>query len=149
LIDPFKPGGERLPVSRRWFGVPLLFTVAVSAIGFSLYFSLGLVADRGLGLTPLIFLGVGFVFLLNAMTYIEGEALIPERGGSASFARAAFRNELVSFIAGWAILIDYVIVIALAAISVPHYLTPIWSPRSGPGSPMPAGRSSPPRSLSR
>jgi APA family basic amino acid/polyamine antiporter len=61
------------------------------------------------------------------MTYIEGEALIPERGGSASFARAAFRNELVSFIAGWAILIDYVIVIALAAISVPHYLTPIWS----------------------
>ena len=57
--------------------MPLLFAVAVSAVGFSLYFSLGLVADRGLGLTPLIFLGVGFVFLLNAMTYIEGEALIP------------------------------------------------------------------------
>ena len=33
----------------------------------------------------------------------------------------------MSFIAGWAILIDYVIVIALAAISVPHYLTPIWA----------------------
>jgi basic amino acid/polyamine antiporter, APA family len=127
LIDPFKVGGERSPIGRRWLGVPLLFTVAVSAIGFSLYFSLGLVADRGLGLTPLIFLGVGLVFLLNAMTYIEGEALIPERGGSASFARAAFQNELVSFIAGWAILIDYVIVIALAAISVPHYLTPIFS----------------------
>ena len=47
-----------------------------------------------------------------------------ERGGSATFARHAF-NELVSFIAGWAILIDYMIVIALAAISVPHYLTPI------------------------
>src|SRR5262249_24994568 len=30
-------------------------------------------------------------------------------------------------IAGWAILIDYLIVIALAAISVPHYLEPIWS----------------------
>ena len=86
-----------------------------------------MVADRGLGLTPLIFLGVGFVFLLNAMTYVEGEAMLPERGGSASFARAAFQNELVSFIAGWAILIDYVIVIALAAISVPHYLTPICS----------------------
>jgi basic amino acid/polyamine antiporter, APA family len=127
LIDPFRSGGERSPVSRRWFGVPLLFAVAISAIGFSLYFSLGLVADRGLGLTPLIFLGVGVVFLLNAMTYIEGEALIPERGGSASFARAAFRNELISFVAGWAILIDYMIVIALAAISVPHYLTPIWS----------------------
>ena len=107
-------------------GVPLLFAVAYSAVGFSLYFSLGLVADRGLGLTPLIFLGVGIVFVLNTMTYVEGEAMVPERGGSATFARHAF-NELVSFIAGWAILIDYVIVIALAALSVPHYLTPIWS----------------------
>ncbi len=53
--------------------------------------------------------------------------MVPERGGSATFARYAFRNELVSFIAGWAILIDYVIVIGLAALSVPHYLTPIWS----------------------
>ena len=53
--------------------------------------------------------------------------MLPERGGSATFARYAFRNELVSFIAGWAILIDYVIVIGLAALSVPHYLTPIWS----------------------
>ena len=47
-----------------------------------------------------------------------------ERGGSSMFARHAF-NELVSFIAGWAILIDYLIVIAAAAVSVPHYLTPI------------------------
>ena len=47
----------------------------------------------------------------------------------------------MSFIAGWAILIDYVIVIALAAISVPHYLTPIWS-----GFTEPAARSSRPGS---
>ncbi len=127
MIDP--PGSEREEsrLTTRWLGVPLLFAVGYSAVGFSLYFSLGLVADRGLGLTPLIFLGVGLVFLLNAMTYVEGEAMLPERGGSATFARAAFDNELVSFIAGWAILIDYMIVIALAAISVPHYLTPIWS----------------------
>jgi APA family basic amino acid/polyamine antiporter len=127
LSGPLGSLGERSPLSRRFLGVPLLFAVAYSAVGFSLYFSLGLVADRGLGLTPLIFLAVGLVFLLNAMTYIEGEAMLPERGGTATFARAAFRNELVSFVAGWAILIDYMIVIALAAISVPHYLTPIWS----------------------
>ena len=48
-----------------------------------------------------------------------------ERGGSSTFARHAF-NELIGFIAGWAILIDYLIVIALAAISVPT----TWS-RSG------------------
>ncbi len=126
MIDPFK-AGDRSPLTSRWLGVPLLFAVAYSAVGFSLYFALGLVAERGLGLTPLIFLGVGLVFILNTLTYVEGEAMVPERGGSATFARHAFNNELVSFIAGWAILIDYVIVIALAALSVPHYLTPIWS----------------------
>jgi APA family basic amino acid/polyamine antiporter len=107
-------------------GVPWLFAVSYSAIGFSIFFSIGLVADRGLALTPLIFLGVGVIFMLNAMTYIEGAAMFPERGGSSMFARHAF-NELIAFIAGWAILIDYLIVIALAAISVPHYLTPISS----------------------
>lgn len=127
MIDPFRSRGERSPLVSRAVGVPLLFAVAFSAIGFSLYFSLGLVADRGLGLTPVVFLGVGLIFLLNTLTYVEGEAMVPERGGSATFARYAFKNELVSFIAGWAILIDYMIVIALAAISVPHYLTPIWS----------------------
>ena len=121
-----RAGGAGSALQRRVLGVPLLFAVSYSAVGFSLYFALGLVADRGLGLTPLIFLGVGIVFLLNTLTYVEGEAMLRERGGSASFARHAF-NEFVSFIAGWAILIDYVIVIALAAISVPHYLTPISS----------------------
>jgi APA family basic amino acid/polyamine antiporter len=55
-----------------------------------------------------------------------------ERGGSSTFARHAF-NELVAFIAGWAILIDYLIVIALAALSVPHYLAPVSSDFSLPG----------------
>jgi len=133
VIDPFRSGDGRSPFVARWFGAPLLFAVAISAVGFSLYFSLGLVAERGLGLTPLVLLGVGVVFLLNALTYIEGEGMLPERGGSATFARYAFRNELISFIAGWAILIDYVIVVGLAALSVPHYLTPIWSGFADPG----------------
>jgi APA family basic amino acid/polyamine antiporter len=114
------PGG----VTRRYLGVPWLFAVVWSAVGLSIYFALGLVADRGLGLTPLIFLAAGLLFVLTALTYVEASAMYVERGGSATFARYAF-NELVSFVAGWAILIDYIIVIALAAISVPHYLSPI------------------------
>ena len=41
----------------------------------------------------------------------------PERGGASSIARYAF-NELWSFIAGWAILLDYLIVTALAALLI-------------------------------
>ena len=109
---------------RRLLGVPFLVTVAGSSVGFSIYFSLGVVADRGLGLTPLVFLVVGLLFAITTMSYVEGGAMFLERGGSSTFARHAF-NELVSFIAGWAILIDYLIVIAAAAISAPHYLSPI------------------------
>ncbi len=111
---------------RRLLGVPFLYTAAASAVGFSVYFSIGVVADYGLGLTPLIFLAAGLMFALTTLTYVEGGAMFRERGGSSMFARHAF-NELVSFIAGWAILIDYAIVIAAAAITVPHYLTPISS----------------------
>lgn len=109
---------------RRVLGVPWLFAVGYSAVGFSLYFAIGVVADRGLGLTPLIFLAVGVLFVLTTLTYTEGSVMFRERGGSTTMARYAF-NELVSFVAGWAILIDYMVVIALAAISVPHYLSPI------------------------
>jgi basic amino acid/polyamine antiporter, APA family len=109
---------------RRLFGIPWLFAVGYLAVGFSLYFSLGIVAERGLGLTPLIFLGAGILFVLTTFTYTEGGAMYLEGGGSNTFARHAF-NELVSFVAGWAVLIDYIIIVAIAAITVPHYLTPL------------------------
>ena len=120
------------PLLNRGLGVPGLFAAVYSAVGFSIYFSLGVVADRGLGLTPLIFLAAGLLFVLTTLSYVEGGAMIRERGGSSSFARHAF-NELIAFIAGWAILIDYLIVAALAAISVPHYLEPISHDLSEPG----------------
>jgi APA family basic amino acid/polyamine antiporter len=120
------PHAARKGKLRRGLGVPWLFAAAYSAVGFSIYFSLGVVAERGLGLTPLIFLVAGLLFGLTTLSYVEGGAMFRERGGSSAFARHAF-NELVAFIAAWAILLDYLIVIALAAISVPHYLVPIWS----------------------
>ena len=128
--------GERAPhpkpLIERGLGVPGLFVAVYSAVGFSIYFALGVVADRGLGLTPLIFLAAGLLFVLTTLSYVEGGAMIRERGGSSSFARHAF-NELVAFVAGWAILIDYLIVAALAAISVPHYLEPISGDLADPG----------------
>ena len=128
--QPSKPRLE--PLLQRATGVPGLFVAVYSAVGFSIYFALGVVADRGLGLTPLIFLAAGLLFVVTTLSYVEGGAMLRERGGSSSFARHAF-NELIAFIAGWAILIDYLIVAALAALSVPHYLEPITPDLSEPG----------------
>ena len=51
----------------------------------------------------------------------------PEAGGSSSFARHAF-NELVSFGAAWAQMLNYIITVAISAFFVPHYLSIFWAP---------------------
>jgi APA family basic amino acid/polyamine antiporter len=107
---------------RRSVGVPGLFATAYGNVGSSIYYALGLVAAHALGLTPLVFVFAGGLFALTAKTYAEGAAMYPEAGGSSSFARHAF-NELVSFFAGWALSLDYILTIAISAFFVPHYLS--------------------------
>jgi APA family basic amino acid/polyamine antiporter len=118
---------------RRSVGVPGLFATAYGNVGSSIYYALGLVALHALGLTPLVFMVAGVLFALTAKTYAEGASLYPEAGGSSSFARHAF-NEVASFVAGWALTLDYIITIAISAFFVPHYLGAFWSPLThGPG----------------
>ncbi|HTZ63730.1 MAG TPA: APC family permease [Solirubrobacteraceae bacterium] len=107
---------------RRTVGVPGLFATAYGNVGSSIYYALGLVAAHALGLTPLVFVFAGGLFALTAKTYAEGAAMFPEAGGSSSFARHAF-NEVVSFFAGWALSLDYILTIAISAFFVPHYLS--------------------------
>jgi APA family basic amino acid/polyamine antiporter len=106
---------------RRSVGVPGLFATAYGNVGSSIYYALGLVAAHALGLTPLVFMFAGGLFVLTAKTYAEGAAMFPEAGGSSSFARHAF-DDVVSFFAGWALSLDYIITIAISAFFVPHYL---------------------------
>ncbi len=114
-------------IARRSIGSPILFTIVYSSLASAIYFSLGVIAGHALGLTPLVFLIAAMLFGLTAMTYVEGASLHQDRAGSTVFARYAF-NELVSFIAGWAILLDYVILIAVTAFSATQYLKTFWSP---------------------
>jgi basic amino acid/polyamine antiporter, APA family len=107
---------------RRSVGVPGLFATAYGNVGSSIYYALGLVAAHALGLTPLVFVLAGGLFALTAKTYAEGAAMFPEAGGSSSFARHAF-NDVVSFFAGWALSLDYILTIAISAFFVPHYLS--------------------------
>ena len=111
----------------RVLGAPALFATAYGNVGSSIYYALGLVAGIALGLTPIVFIISGLIFAATAATYAEGTVRYPEAGGSASFARHAF-NELVSFGAAWAQMLNYVITIAISVIFVPHYLSIFWAP---------------------
>lgn len=108
-------------------GAGALFLVVYIAAASSLFFGLGLIAEQGLALTPIVMVLGGVFFVFTFMSYVEGSSLHIERGGASSFARFAF-DEFVSFVAGWAILLDYAIVLALAASAVPNYLAVFWSP---------------------
>ena len=120
----WSPKGRGL---ERVLGTSALFSTAYGNVGSSIYYALGVTAVFALGLTPLIFLIAGVFFIATALTYTEGTVRFPEAGGSSSFARHAF-NELVSFGAAWAQMLNYVITIAISAFFVPHYLSVFWEP---------------------
>lgn len=113
------------PPRGRLLGWGVLFSIVWTVLASTIYFALGVVAGYALALTPVVFAVGALMFALAAMTYVEGTALYPERAGSTVFARHAF-NELWSFIAGWAVLLDYVILIAAAVFSATNYLAPFW-----------------------
>lgn len=120
--------GDRSDVFlQRSLGSPRLFAIIYTPIASAIYFSLGVVAAYALGMTPFVFLAAGLYFALTAMTYVEGASLHQDRGGATVFARYAF-DELTSFVAGWAVLLDYVILIAVCALSATNYLQAFWRP---------------------
>jgi len=102
-------------------GVPGLFSAAYGNVGSSIYYALGVAALFALGLTPMAFIIAGLIFGCTALTYAEGTTAMPEAGGSAMFARRGF-NELFSFVAGWAQVLNFVVTIAISAFAVPNYL---------------------------
>src|SRR5438270_10174514 len=113
---------RKLPGLKRELDARALFSIAYGEIASSIYFALGVLATRALGFTPLILLLVGGIFLIVSLSYAEGTAALPETGGAATFVRRA-SNDLMGFLTGWALFLDYLIVIALSALFLPHYLS--------------------------
>jgi basic amino acid/polyamine antiporter, APA family len=124
--EGLRRGSERARVAiSHTLGEPALFAITLSSVVATIFFSLGVVAGRALGLTPLVFLLAGIFFAVTMATYVEGSSLHIERGGASTFARYAF-DEFWSFVAGWAILLDYLIVMAIGAVVISEYLTVFW-----------------------
>ncbi len=106
---------------QRVLDAPALFSVAYGEIASSIYVALGIIALHALGLTPEVLALAGALFLVVSLSYAEGTAAIPETGGAATFVRRAF-NDIAGFLTGWALFLDYLIVITLSALFMPHYL---------------------------
>ncbi|HEY93145.1 MAG TPA: APC family permease [Dehalococcoidia bacterium] len=110
---------------RRILGVPALFSAGYGNVGSSIYYALGIVALVAMGATPIVLAIAGLLFIFTALTYAEGTAMLPEAGGSASFARHGF-NDLAGFVAGWALMLSYIVTISISAFTIPPYLGYFW-----------------------
>jgi basic amino acid/polyamine antiporter, APA family len=112
---------RKLPRLQRVLDAPALFSIAYGEIASSIYFALGIIALHALGFTPAVLLATGLLFVLVSLSYAEGTAAIRETGGAATFVRIAF-NDFWGFVTGWVLFLDYLIVIALSALFMPHYV---------------------------
>lgn len=123
----FRPRRIRRYRLRRVLGVPALFSAGYGNVGSSIYYALGIVALVAMGATPVALGIAGILFIFTALTYAEGTAMLPEAGGSASFARHAF-NDIAGFTAGWALMLSYIVTISISAYTIPPYLGYFWEP---------------------
>nr|NGX27763.1 putative transporter [Chlamydiota bacterium] len=106
----------------RKLGVTDLFAVGYGDLGSSIFYALGITTFFALGAAPISLVLAGIVFVCTSLTYAEMTAAIPASGGSASFARIAF-NDFVSFIAGWGLLLDFIVTIAISIFVILPYLS--------------------------
>ena len=106
---------------KRSLRVADLMAFGYGDLGSSIYYALGITAIHALSATPLALLIAGAIFLLTALTYAELASMIPDAGGSASYTRKTF-NDLISFMAGWALLLDYIVTIAISSFAIGPYL---------------------------
>ncbi len=112
---------------RRVLGIPGLFSAGYGNVGSSIYYALGIVVLVAMGAAPIVLAIAGILFIFTALTYAEGTAMYPEAGGSASFARHGF-SDSVGFISGWALMLSYIVTIAISAFVIPPYLGYFWPP---------------------
>jgi basic amino acid/polyamine antiporter, APA family len=106
----------------RKLGVMDLFAVGYGDLGSSIYYALGITTVYALGAAPISLLLAGIVFACTALTYAEMTAALKASGGCAVFTRRTF-NDLVSFIAGWGLMLDFIVTIAISIFSVGPYLS--------------------------
>ncbi|MFN7991633.1 MAG: APC family permease [Candidatus Micrarchaeia archaeon] len=98
------------------------FSMGFADVGADIFLALGLIAAYAHGLMPLAILAASLVYVCSGLAYAELGAALPFSGGSSSFGKRAF-GDLAGFVAGWGLMLDYTIDIALFAVASTGYLS--------------------------
>ncbi|MEM2142034.1 MAG: APC family permease [Candidatus Thorarchaeota archaeon] len=102
-----------------WFGS---FAMGYADVGADIYVALGLVAAYAAGWAPFAFMVAAITYVATGLAYAELASAYPYAGGAQVYAMKAF-NDFAGFLAGWLVMLDYTVCIALFSIATVGYLT--------------------------
>ncbi|NYZ74872.1 amino acid permease [Candidatus Micrarchaeota archaeon] len=110
------------PSLKKDLGLLGSFSMGFADVGADIFLALGLIAAYAHGLMPFAILAAAVVYICSGLAYAELAAAIPVSGGSSAFGRRAF-GAGAGFLAGWGLMLDYTIDIALFAVASAGYLS--------------------------
>ena len=113
---------EKEPELRRSVTPWGSFSWGYSDVGADIFVGLGLVLGAAAGASNVAFLFAGLVYICIGLAYTELAATYPVAGGGQYFVLRGL-GDIFGFIAGWAVLLDFTIDIALFAWSCVDYLS--------------------------
>jgi basic amino acid/polyamine antiporter, APA family len=102
-----------------WYGS---FSMGYADVGADVYIALGLVTLYAGGRAPMAFLVAAITYVATGLAYAELATAYPYAGGAHVYSMKAL-NDLAGFIAGWAVMLDYTVDIALFSLASAGYLT--------------------------
>ena len=113
--------GEELALKREvgWYGS---FAMGYADVGADLYVAIGLVAFYAAGASPIAFAIASITYVCTGLAYAELATAYPYAGGAHVYSMKAF-NDMIGFIAGWAVMLDYTVDIALFSLASAGYLS--------------------------
>lgn len=125
------PGGPGSRTLRRVVGPWGSYTWGYADVGADIYVALGLVVATAEGLANVAFLFAGLVYVTIGLAYTELSAMYPLAGGGQLFVLRGL-GDFWGFVAGWAVLLDFTIDIALFSYASAGYIDHFFPDLSQP-----------------
>ncbi len=106
---------------KRVVGVWGSFAMGYADVGADVYIALGLIAFYAASAAPLALAFAAITYICTGLSYAELASTYPVAGGAQFYSYRAF-GRLHGFAAGWGLMLDYTIDIALFALAAIGYL---------------------------
>ncbi|MGQ9780664.1 MAG: APC family permease [Nitrososphaeria archaeon] len=106
---------------KREVGIFGSFSMGYADVGADIYISLGLIALYAYSMAPVALAIASITYITTGLSYAELSSTYPVAGGAQYYAYKAF-GRLHGFIAGWGLMLDYTVDIALFSLASVGYL---------------------------